>query len=51
MTSSAVDRLDAEIDEFCAMLTQRILDEVPAYRADAMATIYLGHSIRENAFP
>ena len=49
MTSGAVDRLEAELDAFCAGLTQRILDEVPAYRTDPVASIYLGHSIRENA--
>ena len=49
MRVSAVDRLEAEIDEFCAGLTQQILDEFADYRTDPTASIYLAHSIRENA--
>lgn len=49
MSVSAVDRLEAEIDAFCAKLTQQILDELSEYRDDPTASVYLGHSIRENA--
>ena len=41
--------MQTEIDELCRTITQRICEELPAYRSDAAARLYLGHSVRQNA--
>lgn len=49
MTSSAVDRIQAEIDALSEQVTTRIIEAVPAYQADASAKAFLGPSVRQNA--
>ncbi|OJX65591.1 MAG: hypothetical protein BGO95_01665 [Micrococcales bacterium 73-13] len=49
MTWRAIDRLQAEIEEFADRVTARILVEVPEYSADATARTLLGPSVQQNA--